>query len=485
MAHAAVEAGLGTLGLNGQLLTPEFGPRLMLTIVLCSLDVEPDQRMETALCKGPECGRCLSTCPGDVVGHWDRDWMACDRYRSPHGFQQVTEFLGRVLAAPDSETQADLVRSEDSFNLWQSTLRGAGVITGCRRCQDVCPIGEDYQAMLADALDEIPEDNAEKPGPARGDVPGGGGRRDAGGSRTTETLDRQARLTGPAGGRGMPLELPTSAEDIQAIQSARKRVAVERALAAPFHRDRIPRDIDLDRLDEAEEWRRIPILDKEMLRALPPKQFNSEFCQAPVSEIAELWRSGGATGVPLFYPRSFEDMRYGRLSFARVLQCAGIGPGDLAHVSFPLGIHPVGHLMARAAQALRIGVNWAGAGNSTPSEAQINLLTTLEPTVWMGMSSYGLHLANMAEARGIDLAAGSVRRLICSAEQVTEAKRRRIEKIWGAEMYDSFGMTEAGMMGAEGDAHDGFHIWTDMYFIEVLDRETLCRSARASPGSWW
>ncbi len=280
----------------------------------------------------------------------------------------------------------------------------------------------------------------------------------------------------------MPLELPASAEDIQAIQSARKRVAVERALASPFHRDRIPRDIDLDRLDEAEEWRRIPILDKEMLRALPPRQFNSEFCQAPTSEITELWRSGGATGAPLFYPRTFEDMRYGRLSFARVLQCAGLGPGDLAHISFPLGIHPVGHLMARAAQALRIGVNWAGAGNSTPSEAQINLLATLEPTVWMGMSSYGLHLANMAEARGIDLAAGSVRRLICSAEQVTEAKRRKIERFWGAELYDSFGMTEAGMMGAEGDAHDGFHIWTDMYVIEVLDPESLKPVGEGEPG---
>ena len=280
----------------------------------------------------------------------------------------------------------------------------------------------------------------------------------------------------------MPLELPASAEDIQAIQSARKRVAVERALASPFHRDRIPRDIDLDRLDEAEEWRRIPILDKEMLRALPPRQFNSEFCQAPTSEITELWRSGGATGAPLFYPRTFEDMRYGRLSFARVLQCAGLGPGDLAHISFPLGIHPVGHLMARAAQALRIGVNWAGAGNSTPSEAQINLLATLEPTVWMGMSSYGLHLANMAEAPGIDLAAGSVRRLICSAEQVTEAKRRKIERFWGAELYDSFGMTEAGMMGAEGDAHDGFHIWTDMYVIEVLDPESLKPVGEGEPG---
>ena len=160
--HAAVEAGMGTLGLNLQLLTPEFGPRVMLTAVLSSVDCEPDRPMTEGLCLGPECGRCLRTCPGDVVGHWDRDWVACDRYRSPHGFAQLADHLGAVLGAPTAEEKSRLVRSETSFNLWQSILRGAGVITGCRRCQDVCPVGTDYEQMLKDALDEIPEDTPEK-----------------------------------------------------------------------------------------------------------------------------------------------------------------------------------------------------------------------------------------------------------------------------------------------------------------------------------
>src|SRR5260370_8488876 len=40
LPHAAVEAGLGTLGLNLQLLTPEYGPRVVLTPVplLCRSD---------------------------------------------------------------------------------------------------------------------------------------------------------------------------------------------------------------------------------------------------------------------------------------------------------------------------------------------------------------------------------------------------------------------------------------------------------------
>ncbi len=39
---------------------------------------------------------------------------------------------------------------------------GAGAVVGCRRCQDVCPVGEDYETLLKDALDEIPEDTPEK-----------------------------------------------------------------------------------------------------------------------------------------------------------------------------------------------------------------------------------------------------------------------------------------------------------------------------------
>ncbi|HEX6297564.1 MAG TPA: hypothetical protein VFZ74_13390, partial [Burkholderiales bacterium] len=126
LPHAAVEAGLGTLGLNQQLLTPEFGPRVLLTAVLCSVEVACDRPMEKALCLGPACGRCLLACPGDVVGHWARDWDACDRYRSPHGFAQLSDYLGRVIDEPDARKQKEMLRSEDSFNLWQSILRGAG-----------------------------------------------------------------------------------------------------------------------------------------------------------------------------------------------------------------------------------------------------------------------------------------------------------------------------------------------------------------------
>jgi epoxyqueuosine reductase len=162
LPHAAVEAGLGTLGLGLQLITPEYGPRVLLTAVLCSVDVEADMRRQEALCLGPECGRCVLADPSGSVGHWNRDWSSALRYRSPHGFHDITEHVVSIMEEPDVTKKKQMIRSETSFNIWQSMLRGAGVITGDRRCQDVCPVGADYESMLKDALEEIPERTPEK-----------------------------------------------------------------------------------------------------------------------------------------------------------------------------------------------------------------------------------------------------------------------------------------------------------------------------------
>ncbi|MFP6712625.1 MAG: AMP-binding protein [Rhodospirillales bacterium] len=269
----------------------------------------------------------------------------------------------------------------------------------------------------------------------------------------------------------MPLPIPSSRDEIAKIQSERKKIALQKARKAKFHNGRLD-NIDEDKLDDPEEWRKIPLLTKDELRAIPPEKFFDEFCLAPKNEIAELWRSGGSTGIPLFYPRTFEDLPYCILSFARNLIAPNLGKKDTAQVSFPLGIHPVGHVYARACQQLGIGVNWAGAGNSTPSAVQIDLINRLQPTVWMGMSSYGIHLANMAEDQGIDLAGSSVETILTSAEPLSIAKRAKISRMWGAEVWDGFGMTECGMMGGESQARDGFHIWTDLFHIEVIDLDT-------------
>ncbi len=279
----------------------------------------------------------------------------------------------------------------------------------------------------------------------------------------------------------LPLGVPGSRTELEALQRERKVVAVERARRSPFWKDRLAH-VNSAKLDDPHEWRKIPILDKDQLRALSTEAFYRDFCTVRPEHICEYWRSGGSTGRPLFYPKTAEDIAYNMVGFTRTFECAGVAAGERVHVSFPLGIHPAGHMWARAAELKGMGVVWAGAGTALPSNMQLDLLQMLKPTLWMGMSSFGLHLANLAQAEGIDLAALPIRTVMCTAEALSAAKRAKMEREWQAKLYDCFGMTEISMMGAEGPARDGFHIWTDLALIEVLDPDTWQPVLEGTPG---
>ena len=267
------------------------------------------------------------------------------------------------------------------------------------------------------------------------------------------------------------LPMPSSRDEVRAIQSERKKIAFARAQQAPWYKGKLDH-IDGDRLDDPDIWAEIPILDKDILRSFDHASFVENFCIAPSDRIAEYWRSGGSTGKPVFYPRTFEDVDYALASWRRSYIATGIGPGDHCHISFPLGIHPAGQIWARSAHEAGVGMNWVGAGNAVPSEAQIDLIMSLRPTVLISMSSFALHLVNVADTNGIDLTESSIHTVICSAETLSDAKREKLSRRWGAKVFDVFGMSEAGLMGAEGNKHDGMHIWTDMFFIEVVDGST-------------
>jgi len=268
------------------------------------------------------------------------------------------------------------------------------------------------------------------------------------------------------------LPLPKSQKEIDAIHRAKKRLAVARAARSRFLAKRVS-GIDPKKLDDPHEWGKIPVLTKEELRKLSTEEFYGDFCIAGFERAVEFWRSGGATGKPLFYPRSAEDMRYMLgVAFRRIWPCIGATAADSVHVSFPLGIHPVGQLAPRAAEMEGLATIWAGAGTTTPSDVQLDLILSLKPSIVAAMPSYALHLANVADARGIDLAASSVTKLLVSAEPLTEAKRAKLARAWGAAVYNSFGMTEGAMTSVERHGLGAMVAFTDLFFLEVVDTAT-------------
>ena len=88
--HAAVLAGLGSLGRNTLLLTPEFGNRVNLATILTNLFLEADSLSETDLCI-PDCDRCMKACPANAIkGDGTIIQKECRKFHSvttPRGFK--------------------------------------------------------------------------------------------------------------------------------------------------------------------------------------------------------------------------------------------------------------------------------------------------------------------------------------------------------------------------------------------------------------
>ncbi len=159
--HLGVEAGLGTLGLEVNILTPEFGPRIYLTGVLTELELEPDPRITEQVCIGESCSRCLHSCPPNAVQHWGLDKRGCATEAQEFGFMTMLEFMERVIDAPAGK-RGPMLKTRDLFGFWQGLLRVVGSFGDCPRCLAVCPVGNDYHAHLAELHKEIPEKTPEK-----------------------------------------------------------------------------------------------------------------------------------------------------------------------------------------------------------------------------------------------------------------------------------------------------------------------------------
>jgi ferredoxin len=157
---AAVRAGLGSLGLNQMLLTPEFGPRLFLSGVLTDLDIEPDQPFAAELCPGlRECGRCAAACPEGAIPARARedaplreyrglDLEACARSSHPFGPDRMVDHLKRIFDSDSPDQAIAVIREKTTLQIWYNlAILRQSAFTGCMRCEVVCPIGSDYRQI--------------------------------------------------------------------------------------------------------------------------------------------------------------------------------------------------------------------------------------------------------------------------------------------------------------------------------------------------
>jgi phenylacetate-CoA ligase len=109
----------------------------------------------------------------------------------------------------------------------------------------------------------------------------------------------------------------------------------------------------------------------------------------------------------------------------------------------------------------------------------VQAIRDFKPTVMTGTPSYQLYVLETMRKNGVDPVESSIRVTIPGAEVWTEEMRHRIEngyglKAKGGGARNVYGATEllGPGSGQECSQENGFHFWTDQFYLEVLDPET-------------
>lgn len=116
LKDAAVLAGLGVIGANNLLITPEFGPRVRLRALFLNIEVEPPETLQFSPCDACDMP-CRLNCPKNA--------FSSGSYSVDNCAEQMKEDETSVLV--------EKAVKEDSL---------AGHIKYCRICELGCPVGK-------------------------------------------------------------------------------------------------------------------------------------------------------------------------------------------------------------------------------------------------------------------------------------------------------------------------------------------------------
>jgi phenylacetate-CoA ligase len=237
---------------------------------------------------------------------------------------------------------------------------------------------------------------------------------------------------------------------------------------SPFYHDRMKvQNVHPDDIRELSDVQKLPFMFKQDLRdSYPNKIFT-----ATREELVRYHVSSGTTGKPTVVGYTQKDIDNWSTSIARGLTAIGLGRGDVIQVSYGYGLFTGGLGMHYGAERIGATVLPTSVGNT---ERQIELMQDLEVTAIACTPSYLLHIGEVAEKMGIDIKKDThLKAGILGAEPWTENMRTRIENWLGIKAYDIYGTSElSGPMFTECAEQTGFHIWSDIALVEVIDPKT-------------
>lgn len=218
-----------------------------------------------------------------------------------------------------------------------------------------------------------------------------------------------------------------------------------------------------------EDLRRVPTVDKAMMRAVQGKEpfpYGDVLC-VPLSDVTAYRQTSGTTGQPVYQADSWRDWEWWAECWAYLLWAQGYRPEDRVYIPFAYNVFVAfwaGHYGAE-----KIGCEVI-PGGGLDTKSRLSTIQELRPTAVMGTPTYMLRMAETARHIGIDLARSSVARITCAGEPGASipSTKQRLEAAWGAKVFDHAGATEIGAWAYEC-AHQpgGIHVNEAMFLVEV------------------
>lgn len=226
----------------------------------------------------------------------------------------------------------------------------------------------------------------------------------------------------------------------------------------------------------------LPLASLEQLAALPPTT-KEELVVGdvhgnvpanrtwPLERYVRYHQTSGTHGRPMPVYDTADDWRWWIACWQFVLDAAEATPADRAMLAFSFGPF-IGFWSAHDALVARGALVIPGGGMN--SRARLDLIERTAPTILLCTPTYALHLIEVAEECGFDLAGSSVTRIIVAGEPGGSAPvvRDRIEAAWNARVVDHAGASEVGPWGYADASRRGIHILESEFIAEFVSVET-------------
>ncbi|MGN0606944.1 MAG: phenylacetate--CoA ligase family protein [Oscillospiraceae bacterium] len=200
--------------------------------------------------------------------------------------------------------------------------------------------------------------------------------------------------------------------------------------------------------------------------------FLGELAAVPEEDVVFVSTSSGSTGVPTMSPFTKQDFDEFQDTESRWFWQIGMRPKDRYVHALNFSLY-VGGPDVIGAQNLGALCIWGG---TLPSERLLFILKTYQPTIIWTSPSYAWQLGEKAKKAGIDPKKDlSIKKIIVAGELggSIDSTRKAIEDLWGAEVYDFYGLSDIfGACAAACEAKDGLHIAENHILVETIDIHT-------------